>query len=61
MITAWVLGVIPLALHPILKLIPVNKFQFMAKLNLEEDSDDNVFLRFRTKMSSKVSAKMLNR
>jgi hypothetical protein len=26
---------------------------------LEEDSDDNPFLKFRTRMNSKVSAKML--
>jgi len=31
----------------------------MQKINLEEDSDDNIFLRFRSKMNSKVSAKML--
>jgi hypothetical protein len=58
-ITAWVLGVMPLVIHPILKTIPIAKFQFMLKVNLEEDSDDNPFLRFRTKMNSKVSAKML--
>ena len=49
----------PLAIHPILKSIPFAKFQFMQKVNLEEDSDDNPFLKFRTKMNSKVSAKML--
>jgi hypothetical protein len=31
----------------------------MQKINLEEDSDDNIFLRFRSKMNSKVSSKML--
>jgi len=58
-ITAWVLGVMPLVIHPILKFIPVGTFKFMHKINLEEDSDDNPFLKFRTKMNSKVSAKML--
>ena len=59
LITAWVLGVMPLVIHPILRSIPVAKFQFMQKINLEEDSDDNIFLRFRSKMNSKVSSKML--
>jgi hypothetical protein len=49
----------PLVIHPILKFVPVGTFKFMEKINLEEDSDDNQFLKFRTRINSKVSAKML--
>lgn len=44
-ITCWVLGVLTLILHPVLKKVPIELFEFMNKVDLEDENLDNNFAK----------------